>query len=114
MTTEVWALVFAAVVDGRPVGGQEMTGIEFPKVRTVSSFSWLGRDFQGQGLGQEMRGAMLHLAFAGLGALRARCPRDTTTMRCESRPPSAPCGRQNYASPVIVSVSRVWQSLHDK
>jgi RimJ/RimL family protein N-acetyltransferase len=68
---EWWVLVFAAVVDGRALGGQEMTGIEFQKVRTVSSFSWLGRDHQGQGLGKEMRAAMLHLAFAGLEAIRA-------------------------------------------
>ncbi len=68
---EWWVLVFAAVVDGRPVGGQEMSGIEFPMVRSVSSFSWLGREHQGKGLGKEMRAAVLHLAFAGLGARRA-------------------------------------------
>ena len=69
---EWWALVFAAVVDGRAIGGQEMTGIEFRKVRTVDSFSWLSREYQGRGLGKEMRATMLHLAFAGLGALRAQ------------------------------------------
>jgi hypothetical protein len=41
-------------------------------------------------------------------------PNGTTTMRCESRPASVPCGRENYAPPVIVSASRAWQSLHDK
>ncbi|MFD2355516.1 GNAT family N-acetyltransferase [Nonomuraea ferruginea] len=34
----------------------------------MSSGSWLGRRFQGMGIGTEMRGAVLHLAFAGLGA----------------------------------------------
>jgi RimJ/RimL family protein N-acetyltransferase len=68
---EWWVLVFAAVVDGRAVGGQEMTGIEFAKTRTVNTFSWLGRDHQGHGLGKEMRSAGLHLAFDGLGAERA-------------------------------------------
>jgi hypothetical protein len=34
----------------------------------VLSGSWLGREFQGQGLGTEARGAMLALAFDGLGA----------------------------------------------
>jgi len=33
--------------------------------------SWLGLAHQGQGLGKEMRQAILHLAFAGLGALEA-------------------------------------------
>jgi RimJ/RimL family protein N-acetyltransferase len=67
-----WALVFAVVVDGSALGGQEMTGIEFPKVRTVDSFSWLSPAQRGKGLGKEMRAAMLHLAFAGLGARRAQ------------------------------------------
>lgn len=68
---EWWVLVFAVVVGGRAVGGQEMTGIEFPKTRTVNTFSWLGREMQGQGLGKEMRAAALHCAFEGLGAERA-------------------------------------------
>ena len=29
---------------------------------------WLGQRYQGQGLGTEMRSAVLHLGFAGLGA----------------------------------------------
>ena len=41
---------------------------DFPTLRTVSSGSWLGHAFQGRGLGKEMRGAVLHLAFAGLDA----------------------------------------------
>lgn len=68
---EWWVLVFAVVLNGRAVGGQELVGVEFAKVRTVSTFSWLSRRFQGQGLGKEMRSAVLHLAFDGLGALRA-------------------------------------------
>ncbi len=34
----------------------------------VSTGSWLGRQHQGQGIGTEMRAAVLPLAFAGLGA----------------------------------------------
>ena len=37
-------------------------------LRAVNSGSWLGRAYQGQGYGKEMRAAMLHLAFDGLGA----------------------------------------------
>jgi RimJ/RimL family protein N-acetyltransferase len=33
--------------------------------------SWVGRAFQGRGIGREMRAAALHLGFAGLGATRA-------------------------------------------
>ena len=66
-----WVLVFAVIVDGRAVGTQEITGVEFPALRTVNSFSWLTRAYQGRGIGREMRAAVLHLAFEGLGALRA-------------------------------------------
>jgi RimJ/RimL family protein N-acetyltransferase len=34
----------------------------------VHTGSWLGRDHQGQGIGTQMRAAVLWLAFAGLGA----------------------------------------------
>ncbi len=67
-----WVLVFAVLVDGRAVGTQEMTAADFPALRTVETFSWLTRSHQGRGLGREMREAILHLAFDGLGALRAR------------------------------------------
>ena len=33
--------------------------------------SWLGRSFQGRGIGTEMRAAVLELAFRGLGAATA-------------------------------------------
>jgi RimJ/RimL family protein N-acetyltransferase len=36
--------------------------------RAVVTGSWLGRAHQGLGIGKEMRAAVLHLAFAGLGA----------------------------------------------
>lgn len=36
--------------------------------RTVDTGSWLGRAYQGRGLGREMRGAVLGFAFDGLGA----------------------------------------------
>jgi RimJ/RimL family protein N-acetyltransferase len=38
----------------------------------VGTGSWLGRRFQGRGVGTEMRTAVLELAFRGLGAERAR------------------------------------------
>ncbi|MFN0145507.1 MAG: hypothetical protein ACKVT1_03275 [Dehalococcoidia bacterium] len=36
-----WVLVFAVVVEGRPVGTQEITGANFSALRTVDTFSWL-------------------------------------------------------------------------
>ena len=47
------------------------TARSFASTRTVGTGTWLGRDFQGQGHGKTMRGAMLALAFDGLGALAA-------------------------------------------
>jgi RimJ/RimL family protein N-acetyltransferase len=68
---EWWHLSFAAVTDGEVIGQQNITAADFPTLRTVNSFSFLELDRQGQGLGKEMRRAVLHLAFDGLGALRA-------------------------------------------
>lgn len=66
-----WRLYFVVVVDGEPVGMQDLVGKNFSAFGTVSSFSWLGPDVRGRGLGREMRQAVLHLAFEGLGAREA-------------------------------------------
>lgn len=63
-----WGLPFMVEADGEPVGVQDLRGDEFPALRTIWSGSWLRRDRQGQGLGKEMRLAILALAFDGLGA----------------------------------------------
>jgi RimJ/RimL family protein N-acetyltransferase len=66
-----WRLYFVVVVDGHPVGMQDLIGVSFSAFRTVTSFSWLAADQRGRGLGHEMRAAILHLAFDGLGAKEA-------------------------------------------
>lgn len=66
-----WHLSFGVIVDGEAVGMQDITGVDFLRLRTVNSFSWVGLEHQRRGLGTEMRAAILHLAFDGLGALRA-------------------------------------------
>ena len=66
-----WRLYFVVVVDGEPVGMQDLIGIEFAALGTVTTFSWLNPDVRGRGLGKEMRQAVLHLAFDGLGARQA-------------------------------------------
>lgn len=53
------------------MGVQEMWAEGFAALREVGTASWLGLKHQGQGFGTEMRGGVLHLAFAGLGAEEA-------------------------------------------
>ncbi|CAN5858470.1 GNAT family protein [soil metagenome] len=65
---EAWNLGLAVLLGGEVVGVQDIGAEQFAKLRTVHTGSWLGRCHQGQGIGTEMRGAVLHLAFAGLGA----------------------------------------------
>lgn len=66
-----WSFTGAVFVDGAPVGVQDMRGEQFAARRVVSTGSWIGRAHQGRGIGKEMRAAILHLAFEGLGALEA-------------------------------------------
>jgi RimJ/RimL family protein N-acetyltransferase len=66
-----WTYAGAVYVDGQVVGVQSLAAAHFARVRSVNTGSWLGRRHQGQGLGKEMRQAILHLAFAGLGAEEA-------------------------------------------
>ncbi|MEV4342479.1 GNAT family N-acetyltransferase [Streptomyces sp. NPDC049590] len=68
---ENWELNLVALRDGVVVGTQGIGARDFPVRREVNTGSWLGRAHQGQGLGTEMRAAVLHLAFAGLGAQHA-------------------------------------------
>lgn len=53
------------------VGAQGVLAIDFAVRRQVGTGSWVGKAYQGRGIGKEMRAAILHLAFAGLGAGRA-------------------------------------------
>jgi RimJ/RimL family protein N-acetyltransferase len=71
LAPEAWTLVLMVVVDGEPVGGQDLTASRFAQSRSVSSGSWLGQEHQGRGIGTEMRAAILELAFRGLGAEEA-------------------------------------------
>jgi RimJ/RimL family protein N-acetyltransferase len=71
-TPERWTLPLAVFAEGRAVGYQSLSAADFAVLREVSSASWVGRAHQGSGIGTEMRAAVLHLAFAGLGAETAR------------------------------------------
>ena len=67
-TAGSWAWTPVVVADGEVVGTQSMFADHFAVRRSVGTGSWLGRRFQGRGIGVEMRRAVLHLAFTGLGA----------------------------------------------
>jgi RimJ/RimL family protein N-acetyltransferase len=63
-----WSLGLVVLKDEQPIGVQELLARDFRIRRVILSGSWLGREFQGQGLGTEARAAILALAFEGLGA----------------------------------------------
>ncbi|WP_157250431.1 GNAT family N-acetyltransferase [Nonomuraea typhae] len=67
-TAENWTASFVVVYNGMVIGTQELAARDFAVRREVVTGSWLGRRFQGKGFGTEMRRAVLHLAFEGLGA----------------------------------------------
>jgi RimJ/RimL family protein N-acetyltransferase len=51
------------------VGVQGIGADGFAERRTIGTGSWLGRRFQGRGVGTEMRTAVVELAFRELGAV---------------------------------------------
>lgn len=65
---ESWKLLHAVIVDGEVVGACDLGADDFADLGEVVTGSWLGLEFQGRGLGKEMRVAALTLAFDGLGA----------------------------------------------
>jgi RimJ/RimL family protein N-acetyltransferase len=68
LNPESWNLALVTVVDGTVVGTQAIEAGHYPVLREAETGSWLGRTWQGRGIGTEMRHAVVHLAFAGLGA----------------------------------------------
>lgn len=72
LAPERWRVNFLARRDGHVVGMQELSAGDFAVTRAVSSGSWLGMAHQGDGLGTEMRVAVLLFAFDQLGATAAR------------------------------------------
>ncbi|POX47932.1 GNAT family N-acetyltransferase [Streptomyces sp. Ru72] len=68
---EDWALNLVVLRGGVVVGTQGIGARDFGVRREVGTGSWLGMAYQGYGLGTEMRAAVLHLAFTGLGAQHA-------------------------------------------
>jgi RimJ/RimL family protein N-acetyltransferase len=70
-TPDRWHMPFVVLVDGEVAGIQGLMANNFANLRQAETGSWLGKAFQGQGVGKEMRAAVLHFLFAGLDAERA-------------------------------------------
>jgi RimJ/RimL family protein N-acetyltransferase len=68
LTPDDWSLGFAVLEHGEVVGVQDLFAKDFRIRRSFETGSWLGIDHHGRGIGTEMRAAVLHLGFAGLGA----------------------------------------------
>ncbi|CAD6000093.1 GNAT family N-acetyltransferase [Agreia sp. COWG] len=67
-TPEGWELEFGVFWGNNPVGMVALRSQDFRARREVKTESWLGIEYHRRGLGTEARAALLHLAFAGLGA----------------------------------------------
>lgn len=68
LSATAWTLGLVTVVDGEVVGTQGLAADDFPVLREAETGSWLGQAHQGRGIGTEMRMAIVHFGFAGLGA----------------------------------------------
>lgn len=66
-----WSLDLCVFYAGAVVGMQSISASDLAITREVATGSWLGQRHQGQGIGTEMRAAVLHLAFVGLDAEEA-------------------------------------------
>ena len=64
-------LELGVLVGGMPIGTQAADGDDWAVLRRAETGSWIGREFQGRGIGTRMRVLMLHLLFAGLDAQAA-------------------------------------------
>jgi len=65
---EAWSFNPVVLQGGRVVGTQGISAAHFSVARTFNTGSWLGIAHQGQGIGREMRAAILHFGFVSLGA----------------------------------------------
>lgn len=65
---EKLTIELAVLAAGRPIGVQAASGDNWSVLRSVETGSWLGKEFQGRGIGSRMRVLMLHLLFEGLNA----------------------------------------------
>lgn len=67
-TAQSWWLPFSVFRDGIVVGQQVISSKDFAVTGECSTGSWVGLRYHREGIGSQMRAAVIHLAFAGLGA----------------------------------------------
>jgi Acetyltransferase (GNAT) domain len=72
LAPEDWRIHFLVRLDGRVIGTQRLSAHDFGVIREVDTGSWIGQRYQGQGIGTEMRAAVVLFAFDHLGATAAR------------------------------------------
>lgn len=92
LSPQQWNLNLAVRVDGQLVGTTGFLTQQFAVTRVFETGSWLGREFQGRGIGKEMRLASLHLGFLGFGGRTA-----TTTAFADNGPSLGVTRRLGYA-----------------
>jgi RimJ/RimL family protein N-acetyltransferase len=63
-----WDLGFVVVLDGEVIGMQGLHAKDFVTLRSIETGSWLGLRWQGQGIGKEMRAAIVQFGFDHLCA----------------------------------------------
>lgn len=71
LTPDDWSVEFGIHLDGHIVGSQGLMAKDFARTRSVSTGSWLAQQYQGLGIGNEMRAAVLMFAFDHLHASEA-------------------------------------------
>ncbi|WP_394525249.1 GNAT family N-acetyltransferase [Paenarthrobacter nicotinovorans] len=67
-TKDSWTLLLAVWRDDEFLGVQDLGAKNFATLKTVNTGSWLKQSAQGQGVGKEMRAAVVSYAFDYLGA----------------------------------------------
>jgi RimJ/RimL family protein N-acetyltransferase len=67
-----WELALIVFLGDQPIGCQSIQNIDFQRSGALVTGSWLGRAYQGQGYGTEMRNAVLTFLFEKLDADEAR------------------------------------------
>ncbi len=112
-----WSLDLAVFADGQVVGQQEISAHDYPVLREVSTFSWVGVRHHGRGIGTQMRAAVLHLAFAGLGATDAvsgAFDHNASSLRVSEKLGYEPDGIERLAADGRVTTTRRLRLTRDR
>ena len=92
-TPDDFCLDLAVLLDGRVIGCQGVAAKNFPVTRTGETGSWLGREFQGRGLGTAMRRAFCGCSSTTSASRRSPPRRSSTTLPRSASPARSATGR---------------------